>query len=438
MVDKIIGTFFSRIITTVIMFIIVVINTNVFGAEGTGTIALIILDLTIIQLFSNFIGGGALVYLTPRNSFSQIVFLSYSWSLISNIAGLFALYFLNLIPTGFAPLLFILSIINSLFYINTTLMQGKENIRHYNMHQLAQAFILIIAFSILLLYHKYRDGIFKVDFYIYALIASYLIPLIFSFGFMGKQMDRFSFKQLPRLLGEMVRYGFWMQLANLAQLLNYRLNYYFIEFFSGRKALGIFELGTKLSEVIWIFPKSIALVQYAKLSNCDSQEYAVKLTAALLKTVFCFTLFAILCLLLIPANAIGFIFGAEFHEAKKVIYCLAPGILFLSCLTILSHHFSGFGKYWINTLSSLTGLLVTLILALIFIPNAAKIGYIESIQTAGIISSISYFSSLLFSFIFFFLKTPAKWRDLLITKKDLLLLKNEIGSFRQYFRKKNH
>lgn len=436
MVDKIIGTFFSRIVTTIIMFIVVIINTNVFGAEGTGTIALVILGLTILQLFSNFVGGGALVYLTPRKSFSHLLFLSYSWSLLSNTLGVILLYYLNFIPEGFEYLLFILSLINSLYYINVTLMQGRENIRTYNYYQISQAFILIFTLAILLCYHQLKNLPFQVELYIYALISSYLIPLFFSYRFIFKEMDKFSFRGIFPLLKEMFKLGIWVQLANLAQLLNYRLNYYLIEFYAGRKVLGLFDLGTKLSEVIWIFPKSIALVQYATLANNEDQNYAVRVTSLLLKIVFCFTLIAVIILLCIPAEVIGAVFGAEFYEAKRVIYCLAPGIVFASCLTIFAHHFSGFGKYWINTTASTIGLCMTLVLGLIFIPRAAEIGYIEAIQTAGVITSISYFSSLVTSFILFFLKTPAKFKDLLISKSDLQLLKKEFSVLRKRFRKK--
>ena len=60
------------------------------------------------------------------------------------------------------------------------------------------------------------------------------------------------------LLAEMLKLGFWTQIANLTQLLTYRLNYYLIEGFVGRKSLGLYELGTRISEAVWIFPKSIS------------------------------------------------------------------------------------------------------------------------------------------------------------------------------------
>jgi len=426
MIDKIINTFFSRILITAIMFTIVIINTNCFGAEGTGSIALVILGLTILQLFSNFIGGGTIVYLAPRKSFSQLIALTYFWSLVSHIVGVFVLYILHLIPEGFEFLIFILAVINSLYFINISLMQAKEKIRQYNNYQIVQSLILILTFCTLLFISKLIQQNYNVKMYVYALIVSYLIPLIFSFRFVVCHWDTFHFAKIGSLYKEMFRLGFWVQLANFTQLMNYRLNYYFIEFYAGRKPLGIFELGTKLSEVIWIFPKSIALVQYAKLANCEDAEYAKKLTLSLQKLVFCFTLLAVILLMLIPAQTLAAIFGEEFYDAKSIIYRLMPGIISLSCLTIFAHHFSGFGKYWVNTCSSAVGFLVTLTLGLWLIPSAAAISTFDAIKTAAIITSISYFSSLLFSLILFFKETNSSLKMLLITKNDYQILKTEI------------
>jgi O-antigen/teichoic acid export membrane protein len=88
------------------------------------------------------------------------------------------------------------------------------------------------------------------------------------------------FKNIRALLAEMSKFGAWVQLANLAQLMNYRLSYYFIEWYAGRQPLGIYELGTKLSEVVWIFPKSICLVQYARLANNQDRNMRSSLLLA--------------------------------------------------------------------------------------------------------------------------------------------------------------
>jgi len=426
MTDKILGTFFTRIAATLMMLIVVIINTNVFGAAGTGTIALVILGLTLLQVLSNFVGGSTLVYLVPQKNNFQLLFLSYAWSLISNIVGLVLLRVFHLIPPEYTLLLLVLTLIYSIYYIHTSLMQGKEDIKIFNLYQLSQAVLLLLFLGALLLYAHLSHIKPTIDYYLYAYLGSYAIPTIASCFYTAKHIEHPTFSGMGTLLKEMFKLGFWTQLANLTQLLTYRLNYYLIEAYAGRKPLGIFELGTKISEAVWIFPKSICLVQYARLSNNHEDKYAKQLTMSLLKIVLIFALFAVLILLLLPGKFIAFIFGPEFVNSKPVICSLAPGIVFLSCMTILAHHFSGYGKYWINALSSLIGLIITAVAGITLLPAAAKVSTEFALQTAGWITSCAYLASLLFTLIMFFKHTKVCWHDFLITKTDWQLFKNII------------
>lgn len=411
-------------IATIIMFVVVIINTNTFGAEGTGTIALVILGLTLLQVLTSFVGGTSLVYLTPRKSIFQLLLLSYSWALISNVTGLTILYACNLIPREFIAHLIVLTFIYSIYFINIGIMQGKEDIKIFNLNQLSQALLLILSLVGALLFCKTKNIVPSIGIYLYAFIFSYLVPTIFSCFYIAKRIDKPNFDHIGSLLKEMFQLGFWIQLANLTQLLTYRLNYYLIKGQIGSKPLGIYDLGTKLSEAIWIFPKSICLVQYARISNNHEGDYAVKLTLGLLKIVFIFSLIAILLLLALPASFIAWVFGPDFINSKPVIDSLLPGILFLACMSILSHFFAGYGKYWINAIGSIIGLTVTAALGFTLIPLAMKSSTLLALRTAGWISSTAYLASLIFTLICFFKSTNVKMRDFLITKADCKMMKD--------------
>jgi O-antigen/teichoic acid export membrane protein len=350
-----------------------------------------------------------------------------------------------MVPKNYTLLLLLISLSCTFYNINLTILQSFEKIKTFNLFQIIQSLFLVTFIGGSLLYHKINELPFEVDIYLLALLLSYILGFIFSIypilkhlkslnpqkNQVGESSDKnriesFNFKNLLTQLKEMLLLGFWVQLANLAQLLNYRLSYYFIEFYVGRKPLGIFDLGTKLSEAIWVFPKSLCLVQYARLSNNNDEDYARKLTLTFAKIATLFTLIVVILLLLLPPTFFSFIFGAEFSEVKPIIYALAPGIVFLSCLTIISHHFAAKGLYWINGLSSLTGLLVTLVGGFIFIPMAAQTSYMHAITVAGLITSCSYFVSLVFSMLFFFKRTQVSISDFLITHEEISLLQTEV------------
>lgn len=436
MTDKILSTFLTRIISTLIMFVVVIVNTNTFGAKGMGTIALVILGLTLLQVLSEFVGSSSLVYLVPQKDNFQLLILSYSWVILSNSIGLFLLYVLHLVPSEYIFPLAILTFLFSIYNTHTRIMQGKEDIRLFNILQLSQAVLLILFLIIFIGICRFQSITPTIDLYLYAFILSYLFPTIVTCLYIKRRIHRTNFAGIDSLLKEMFKLGFWTQLANLTQILTYRINYYIIEGFIGRKPLGIYELGTRISEAVWIFPKSICLVQYARISNNHKDTYAKNLTLGLFKIVFIFSLLAILMLLALPGSFIAWIFGPEFAQSKNVINSLLPGILFLSCMSILSHHFSGYGKYWVNAIGSIIGLTVTTVLGFTLIPTAREISTTAALKTAGWISSAAYLASLLFTLIVFVRQNQVTGRDFLITRQDWLSFKHIISDKVSSFKRK--
>jgi O-antigen/teichoic acid export membrane protein len=437
MFSNILSTFFSRVFTMLIMLIVVVINANSFGAEGVGTIGLMILNITILQLITSFIGGTTLVYLIPRRLFKNLILLSVLWAIIGNVGGVFLLKSLSMVPKNYIWLLLFISVIFSFNSIQLTLFQAIEKIKTYNFFQIFQSILLIFSLLFLLLREKILHLSPHIDSYFYSYFISYFLTFIVSGVLVLRWYQKGAFKfaysdlteknqSLWRQFKEMLTLGFWVQVANLAQLLNYRLSYYLIEWYIGRKPLGIYDMGTKLSEAVWVFPKSLCLVQYARLSNNSDFNYARKLTLMFTKISALFTLLVLIVLLLLPASFYAWIFGTDFLDIKAIIYALSPGIFFLSCLSIISHHFAAKGDYWKNALSSLIGLILTAIGGYLFIPLAAKSGYLNGIFIAGLVTSASYFVSLLVSLVFFNKETPLKFSDFIISNSEMDLFKTEV------------
>ena len=77
MIRKIIGTLSTRIMSSFILMIIVLVNARCLGAARVGTISLAVLSITIIQLVTNFAGGASIVYLMPRTRVIMLLVPSY-------------------------------------------------------------------------------------------------------------------------------------------------------------------------------------------------------------------------------------------------------------------------------------------------------------------------------------------------------------------------
>ncbi len=421
MLKKIIGTAGARLICSLLGFLVLIISTNKIGADGVGTIyGQIILGITIILMISNFVGGGALVYLVPRHDVFKIFILSYFWAIIAALIGTFTLLSLNLIPKEYTIHLLILSLLQSFSAINYNILLGKEKIKNYNIINIVQSSMMFLCFLYLIFINKQVEVIS----FVYALYFGFSIAFILSFSNVISFIKISNLDGVFKVLKEQLRLGVYVQSANIIQLFNYRLSYYFIEYFLCRPvgnnfALGIYSTSNQLSEGTWLISKSVAMIQYSKISNTKAKDYAKKLSLSFLKFSFVITVILFGIVLLMPESVFVFVFGDEFLNIKPILYSLSIGIVSVAITMMFSHYFSGIGKPYINTIGSAIGFVFTLVLGLILIPRFGLIG-------AGITASVSYFVSAVYAFIVFMKFTNTGLREFLITKNDYYFIIKEI------------
>ncbi len=78
------------------------------------------------------------------------------------------------------------------------------------------------------------------------------------------------------IVKSLFNYGWKTQLSAFIQFLNYRLSYYFLEYFKGIASVGVFSVGVAFSEAIWMVSRSLSVIIY-------SDVVTVKITKILLK-----------------------------------------------------------------------------------------------------------------------------------------------------------
>ncbi|MBE0663567.1 MAG: polysaccharide biosynthesis C-terminal domain-containing protein [Bacteroidales bacterium] len=416
MFKKIAGTAFARFLNTLLGFAVVVVAARAFGAEGYGTIVLVILGIAFIQLVNSFVGGPALVYLVPRHDISKLFILSYVWALVVSVVGAILLYVFCMIPPEYRWETMLLSLISNWASVNMMILIGKEKIKLYNMISVLQTaliYISIMAF-IYVLDHT------EVDYYIYALCLAYLSTFFLSLASIRRYIVFSDLNEIDRPLKSILHYGGLMQLASILQFFNYRLSYYLLERFYDKASLGKFAVGVQLAEGMWLISKSVALVQYSRISNePGNTAYAKNITLIFLKFTFIATSLMLLVLIALPSDVFVFIFGEGFAQVKPVIFSLSPGILTLSSSHIFSHYFSGSGKPQHNTKSSALGFIVVLVSGFLLIPNLGLIG-------AGIATSLSYITIFIYQLYWFRRESGACIREMLITASDLDRIKKEL------------
>jgi len=422
MFKKILGTVGTRLINAVLALIAASLNANYLGAENVGTIYLMVFSVTIIQLFNNFVGGGALIYLAPRAGIFKLFVPAVIWTFVTTILTTFLLFFLGttapalgLIPEGYlGPVLF-LALAISFSSVNYMLLLGKEKIKAYNMVNLLQICTLFLLLLLLLFGFHIRTAMA----YYWALFGSYAMAWAVSFYLLLPLLKVEPLTGMKQLLGEIFRFGGYIQFANIFQQLNYRLSLKFVDMFAGRAAVGVLSVGLTLSEGLWMLSRSMATVQYSRLSNAMDNNYAMRLTLTFIKITWIFTLVGMLLLLLLPVSVYTTLFGAQFADLRLVIASLAIGIVTLSVSMILSSFFSAINKPFHNTISSSIGLVFTIGLGFLLIPAWGIAG-------AGIAASVSYSMATLYQLLVFIRLAKPPLRDFLLTRSEIYLLIAEI------------
>lgn len=415
MLKKIVGTAGSRIINALMSFGIVIITSHNLGAKGLGTIELIMLAISLNQLFSSLVGGPSLVYFIPRSHIPSLYFLSCIWAVITSILGTAILHLFHFIPENNSWHILFLSLMLSLASSNTMILLGKERIGAFNAVSVLQLLILISV----LFYQVRIAGNRTVWSYILALYISYAVFLLVSLVSILKYLSFSLDKDLKTMLKPIFKYGLLVQLASILQLLNYRLSYYLIGFWHGKAAIGKFGAGVKLSEGMWLIGRSLSVVQFTRIANVHDLDYSRVLTLRFLKATLLVTLLMLTGLLLLPGELYIFIFGKEFGETRHVMFSLAPGIMALASSLILSSFFSGNGKPQVNTIASGIGLLVLLAGGFLLIPGMGIIG-------AGIAASLAYISTAVYQWVTFSRNHKLLLSELIPTRNDAIFIRDEI------------
>ena len=382
MISKIFNTFSIKLVSAICNLLIAIVVSRYLGALGKGEQSIVLTTISFILIFVNIAGGATLVYLTPRYKISHLISFSYMWSFFTAIVFYVILYFFKIVNHDYIFHICLLSLIISYTSINSNILLGKEKVNASNWVSFVQPVFTLVALFFFFVFTKKTD----VMAYIYALYVAYLLSFLLSVFLLKKKRTTTTAIQYGSwkvTLIAMFSLGFFNQISHITSMLNARLSYYLLEKYKGTDQLGVYSNGVSLTEAVWMVSGSMAMVQYARIVNSSDKKYSQQLTANLTKISLLLSLLIIVFMILLPSAFYSFIFGKEFVNINRIMFCLAPGVVMYSFSLLIGHYFSGTGKIYINTVASTIGLVVTLSLSFWAIPQWGFYG-------AAIVTSISY------------------------------------------------
>lgn len=189
------------------------------------------------------------------------------------------------------------------------------------------------------------------------------------------------------VLRDQVRYGAQGQIANLAQLFNYRLDQFLVAAFVSRAGVGHYTVAVGLGESVWWLSSSVALVLMPRLTEMEPRRAAEMTPLACRDTLLASALAAI-ALIIVSPLAIDLLFGDDFSPARTPLILLMPGIVAASATRVLGSYLFSQGRIIYNTYATFIALALTIALDFALIPPL-------EVEGAAIASSVAYVASLI-------------------------------------------
>jgi len=416
MIKNILGTTGTRILNALINLVILILLTRHIGSEGFGVITIILIDITIIQLFVDLIAGSTLIYFSSRTDIIKLLIPSYlwifvvvgtAWAIFTGLTIFFPDLYAIIVPTQYETDILFLSLLNALMLTHYNLLLGKKRIGIYNIIFTVQILTLLIT----IVYRIYVLNDPSVESWIISLYCAFSLAVLLSLIAVVRKLGDLSLTGSYSIIKQVFNFGLITQLANILHLGNKRISFFILRRFAGLPAVGVYGAGTQLTEGLRLIGQSISLVQFSEISNTNDKDYAVKITIKLMKFSVLLTTTAVIILLIIPTSIYQLIFTSEFTDLKYIIIALSPGVVALSSNTIFSHYFGGLGRPVISLWANSIGFAITIVLAILLIPTFGYIG-------AAITASLSYISTVIYQYIIFKNETGVNFKQWLPERND--------------------
>lgn len=403
----------------IILLLILGLHSKFLGAEILGKLAIFRFALTINHLFGSVFSGPAVVYLGNRLSVNKLVLPTFFWVLACTLLLSVIQTMVKLVPDEYFWHLVFLSILISLQSFLEQVLLSRQLVKSYNFSSFLHHTILFVSCLFLIFYSEWTTE----NVFFFSTYAAFIASITFLLGATWETFDATQFSFNSKIAKIIFNYGFWVQMNNFVQTLNYRFTLILLDIYWGKKVVGYFSAALQLAEAIWIIAKSLATVQYSRIASNKSKTYAVDLTLLLSKVSFFLSIIAAACLILIPENTLGYYLGKDFTNVKEIMLYLIPGILFFSISLIYCHYFSGLGRFFYNSIGSFISLIIIVVLGAMMIPE-------HGVKAAAIVNSIGLLGMLIYYVIVLIANEKIRVMKLLPARYDI---KRSYSIIKEYF-----
>lgn len=336
----------TRILTLVNILGMLLMQLHFLGMEGQGKMAWVSSSIVIFTQFSQWVGGGALAYLSARRSAHEYFFPSLLWIAFGEL--LFILLLPLLINEPFSLLqcmmVLILCSTQALFTVFQNILLGKNRTINYHISICIQTSTTLLFSWILLSIHS------DIDQLLLAMLLSFLITLLYSARVTYPEWKSFEIHGWKEQFLQLIHHGKYVQGANSLLLILVRIPVFIFPFISDGSFVrsGLYAMLLYLSEGILIFTKSFSVLQFAEICNTKEPPQIWGITIRYIKKSVIAAVLISICWCLFPLHFLTTFIDAPLGELQQLSFFFLPGILLQSMSIIYLHLFSGTGYFRFN------------------------------------------------------------------------------------------
>ena len=432
------GTFGTNILLLALGIGTSIFSSRLLGPTGKGEYAIFLAAINLAVLVLGFGTESAVAYFVAKDKLSFQVLLNTIFAFLIGVIILFAgIVLFNqafsdnefLLPKDKGDLYYqfvLLGCFITTLLINFLLavLSGKRMFGSVNLYKIIRGVLNVSIFAVLFfVYHEDQFIDSGIVFSIYFTISFIgLVILLFFFQRQIKLVRSWAFLSRKQLW-EVFRWGTISYVAVLAQFLNYRVDFWFVDYYAGKTALGYYSLSTNLAQMFWLLPVAVATV-IAPYTAAGKKGAMLEKTLMISRWVFAISVVLALATTSVSAFGISLLYSDVFLPAAKVLNILLIGVIPFCLTKVYAGFISGEGIHHQNMIASIAGLIATVILDFILIPK-------YGIEGAAWATSISFMITTAYVIYTIQSKYKVSIRNIIfLNQEDLMIAKKYLKNLR--------
>lgn len=377
-----INSVFSKVFLIVLSFINSILINRYLGPELRGEYAIILNLTNIIAVILGFNITSSYPYFLRKykeNISEKII----NTVIIQMFIYLFIIFIIYIIGSRSSIIdLLLISIIvqfsNQLDFITIIKNINKRN-KLINISGLFQTILLFILYL-------FTSENIK---YVIAVLICFHLTRILLYCWSNK--IKFSLNSNSDLrVKEIIKFSFFPTVTSLLTILNYNMDVIILDFFVGKKDIGLYSLAVTLASMLWIIPDAFKDVFFNKTAKNDS---ILSLVLSIKINIY-ISLIVIILFTFIGNEFINLVYGSDFGGSFYVCLILISGTIPMIFFKLISTLYQAIGKqhysFWILALSVLINFVINILLIPLYGIYGAAISSVFSYLICGLIMMYTF------------------------------------------------